>query len=155
MDDDTRNQPMTWQLGEYEISTDKARIDLPAIHKFLATESYWATGVPLDVLRRAIEGSVVFGVYRGEEQVGLARAVSDRATFAWICDVFIVEAHRGKGLGKWLMECIVAHPELQGLRRWMLSTRDAQGLYSQVGFTPLANPGRFMEIWDREVYRRG
>jgi GNAT superfamily N-acetyltransferase len=97
---------------------------------------------------------MVFGVYRGSEQVGFARVVSDRATFAWIGDVFIVDAYRGQGLGKWLMECIVTHPELQGLRRWMLATRDAHGLYAQSGFTELHDATRFMERWDRDIYKR-
>lgn len=144
-----------WQRGEYEISTDPARVDLAAVHQFLSVESYWATGVPLDVMRRAIEGSMVFGIYKGREQVGFARVVSDKATFAWIGDVYVLDAHRGHGLGKWLMECIVGHPELHGLRRWMLATRDAHGLYAQTGFTPLSDPGRFMERWDREIYKRG
>jgi GNAT superfamily N-acetyltransferase len=143
-----------WRRGDFEISTDKTRVDLAAVHAFLSTESYWATGVPLDVVRRSIEGSMVFGVYRGSEQVGFARVVSDKATFAWIGDVFIVGAYRGQGLGKWLMECIVTHPELQGLRRWILATRDAHGLYAQSGFTELHDPARFMERWDRDIYRR-
>ena len=133
-----------WHKGEFEISTDPQRVDLPAVHAFLSTEAYWSPGVSLDVVQRAIEASIVFGVYRGEEQVGLARVVSDRATFAWLCDVFILEQYRGNGLGKWLMECVVAHPELQGLRRFMLATRDAHGLYAQYGFTPV-EPSKFME----------
>jgi GNAT superfamily N-acetyltransferase len=146
---------MEWQRDGYTISTDPARIDLTAVHAFLSTEAYWSLGVPLDVVKRAIEGSIGFGIYHGREQVGLARVVSDRATFAWICDVYVLSAHRGAGLGKWLMECVTAHPELQGLRRWMLATRDAHGLYRQYGFTELHDATRFMERWDREVYRRG
>lgn len=133
-----------WQRGEFEISTDPKRIDLAATHAFLSTEAYWSPGVPLDTVRKAIAGSIVFGVYRGEGQVGMARVVSDRATFAWVCDVFILDKYRGQGLGKWLMECIAAHPDLQGLRRWMLATRDAHGLYAQTGFAELPEPGRFM-----------
>ena len=133
-----------WHKGEFEISTDPQRVDLPAVHAFLSTEAYWSPDVSLDVVHRAIEASIVFGVYRGAEQVGLARVVTDRATFAWLCDVFILEQYRGNGLGKWLMECVVAHPELQGLRRFMLATRDAHGLYAQYGFTPV-EPSKFME----------
>jgi GNAT superfamily N-acetyltransferase len=143
-----------WRYGDFEISTDPKRVDLPVVHQFLSAEAYWSPAVPMEIVRRAIEGSIVFGVYKGTEQVGLARVVSDRATFAWVCDVFILDAYRGLGLGKWLMECIAAHPELQGLRRWMLATRDAHGLYRQTGFTELADPARFMERWDPEIYKR-
>jgi GNAT superfamily N-acetyltransferase len=135
---------LSWERDGYEISTDPARVDLAKVHAFLSTEAYWSPGVPIEVVRRAIEGSIVFGIYRGAEQVGFGRVVSDRATFAWLCDVFVVEEHRGKGLGKWLMECVSAHSELQGLRRFMLGTRDAHGLYAQFGFEPLTDPSRFM-----------
>ena len=145
---------MTWQRGEYEISTDPARIDLAAAHAFLSGEAYWSEGVPLEVVRRAFANSMVFGVYHAGVLVGLARVVSDRATFAWICDVYVLPAHRGAGLGKWLMETVTAHPELQGLRRWMLATRDAHGLYRQYDFTDLHDASRFMERLDREVYKR-
>jgi GNAT superfamily N-acetyltransferase len=120
-----------WQRGEYEISTDPARLDLAVTHRFLSEEAYWSPGVPLDVVKRAIEASINFGLYKDGAQVGFTRVVSDRATFAWICDVFVLPEHRGYGLGKWLMECVTSHPELQGLRRWMLATRDAHGLYEQ------------------------
>ena len=100
--------------------------------------------VPRDIVERAIGNSIVFGIYKGGAQVGLARVVSDKATFAWICDVFVLSGHRGQGLGKWLMECAISHPDLQGLRRWMLATRDAHGLYEQYGFTQLEDPSRFM-----------
>jgi GNAT superfamily N-acetyltransferase len=144
---------MEWQRGEYLISSDPARMDIDSVHRFLSDEAYWSPGVPEDVVRRAIAGSIVFGLYRGSEQVGLARVVSDRATFAWLCDVYVLKEHRGHGLGKWLMECVKAHPELQGLRRWLLATRDAHGLYEQFGFEPV-DPGRFMEIRDPDVYKR-
>ncbi len=133
-----------WQRGEYEVSTDPARIDLAAVHEFLSGRSYWATGRPLDLVRRSLENSIVFGVHHGREQVGLARVVSDRATFAWLCDVYVLEEHRGHGLGKWLIECVRAHPDLQGLRRWMLATRDAHELYAQYGFKDVPT-GQFME----------
>jgi GNAT superfamily N-acetyltransferase len=144
---------MEWRRGEYEISTDPGRIDLDRTHRFLSEEAYWSPGVPRDVVSRAIDGSVVFGVYRGDRQVGMARVVTDNATFAWLCDVWIDADERGNGLGKFLMECVKAHPDLQGLRRWMLATRDAHGLYAQYGFTPV-QPGSFMEIRDPDVYKR-
>jgi GNAT superfamily N-acetyltransferase len=147
-----------WQRTDFEISTDPTRIDLDVTQQFLSTEAYWSQGVPRDIVQRAVAGSIVFGVYHrtatGWEQVGMARVVSDRATFAWVCDVFVLDSFRGHGLGKWLMECVAAHPELQGLRRWMLATRDAQGLYKQTGFTELHDPSRFMEKWVPDIYRR-
>jgi len=149
-----RAMHQTWQRGEYEISTDPARIDLDVTHRFLSDEAYWSPGVPREIVERAIGNSIVFGIYKGSAQAGLARVVSDRATFAWICDVFVLPEHRGAGLGKWLMECVTAHPELQGLRRWMLATRDAHGLYRKYGFTELHDATRFMERWDPEIYRR-
>lgn len=144
---------MEWQRGEYLISSDPARMDIDSVHRFLSDEAYWSPGVPEDVVRRAVAGSIVFGLYHGSEQVGLARVVSDRATFAWLCDVYVLKEHRGHGLGKWLMECVRAHPDLQGLRRWLLATRDAHGLYKQFGFEPV-DPERFMEISDPDVYKR-
>ena len=147
-------QHQTWQRGDYEISTDPARIDLAVTHRFLSEEAYWSPGVPREIVERAIGNSIVFGIYKGSAQAGLARVVSDRATFAWICDVFVLPEHRGAGLGKWLMECVTAHPELQGLRRWMLATRDAHGLYRQYGFTELPDPTKFMVRRDPEIHRR-
>lgn len=142
-----------WTRGEYTVSTDPARIDLPTVHRFLSEEAYWSIGVPLGVVERAIAGSVVLGLYHGRDQVGLARVITDRATFAWVCDVFVLSAHRGQGLGKFLIECARAHPELQGLRRWVLATRDAHDLYEQLGFS-LVEPGHYMEIRDPDVYNR-
>jgi GNAT superfamily N-acetyltransferase len=133
--------------GEYIISTDKTRLDLAAVHGFLK-DSYWAAGVPERVVRRSVEGSLAFGVYRGGEQAGFARVVTDHATFAYLADVFILETHRGRGLGKWLMEVIFSHPDLQDLRRWMLATRDAHDLYRMYGFTELGDPAIFMERKD-------
>ena len=139
--------------GEFVISTDEERIDLDIVHGFLR-ESYWAQGIPREVMARAIKNSLCFGVYSDGKQIGFARVVSDFATYAYIGDVFVVESYRGHGLGKWLMECIVGHPRLQGLRRWTLLTRDAHGLYTQFGFTPLRKPERYMERHDPEVYKQ-
>jgi len=138
--------------GEFVISTDAARLDLDVIHSFL-TNCYWAKGVPREVVARSIEHALCFGVYDGSgAQVGFARVISDFATIAYVGDVFVLDALRGRGLGKWLMESITQHPALQGLRRWMLTTRDAHGLYSQVGFTPVKFPERYMESHDPQVY---
>ena len=142
-----------WSKGDYEISTDPARIEFPLVHKFL-TDSYWAKGIPPETVKKSIENSISFGLYFGRQQVGFARVVSDLATFAYLADVFIVPDYRGRGLSPWLLECIVSHPDLQGLRRWMLATRDAHGLYAKFGFTPLKNPERWMEKHDSEIYTR-
>lgn len=131
--------------GDYEISTDPAKLDLEFIHCFLERHSYWAQGRPLDVVRRSLDNSLCFGVYAGAEQVGLARVVTDYATFAWVCDVFIVEAHRGHGLSKWLIESVVTHPALQGFRQMILATRDAHELYRRYGgFASLPAPEKWM-----------
>jgi GNAT superfamily N-acetyltransferase len=142
------------QRGEFLISTDPARLDLDVIHKFL-TNCYWARGVPREVVARSMERALCFGIYDGRgAQLGFARVISDFATIAYVGDVFVLESHRGGGLGKWLMECIVQHPALQNLRRWILTTRDAHGLYAQVGFTPVKSPERYMERHDPNVYER-
>ena len=129
----------------YGISTDKTLLDFAAIYLYLSEESYWAAGIPADRLKNAINNSICFGIYKETEQAGFARVVTDQATFAYICDVFILPGHRGLGLSKWLMQTIVEHPDLQGLRRWSLATADAHGLYSQFGFTPLSKPQNWME----------
>ncbi len=139
---------------EYFISTDKSKLDVLLVHKYLSEESYWAKGIPLDTLKRAIENSICFGIYKADEQVGFARVTSDKATYAYLADVFVLPLHRGKGLSKMLMTFIVNHPELQGLRRWSLGTADAHGLYEKYGFTPLSNPGRWMEKHNPDVYKR-
>jgi GNAT superfamily N-acetyltransferase len=159
--------------GEFVISTDPARLDLDVIHNFL-TNCYWARGVPREVVARSIEHALCFGVYDGGDmnpclakearhgapkheapkQVGFARVISDFATVAYVGDVFVLESYRGRGLGKWLMQCITQHPALQNLRRWILTTRDAHGLYAQVGFTPVKSPERYMERHDPNVYER-
>jgi GNAT superfamily N-acetyltransferase len=134
------------------VTTDRSRLDLDVIHGFL-TMSYWARGVSRDVVARSIEHSLCFGAFDGGRQVGFARVVSDRATFAYICDVFALESHRGRGVGKSLMAAIMSHPELQGLRRWTLFTRDAHGLYRQFGFGAAGQPERLMEVVARDPYR--
>jgi len=139
--------------ADYSISTDSARFDVDLIFRFL-TNCYWAEGIPRQVVEKSIENSLCFGVFDADQQVGFARVITDRATYAYVGDVFILESHRGAGLGKRLMQAIMDHPELQGLRRWSLVTRDAHGLYEQFGFTPLANPQRYMERHDPDVYRR-
>lgn len=142
---DRSTAPLAERRGAYEVSTDAARLEMAVIHGFLST-SYWAAGIPRETVRRSIEHSLAFGLYHDADgQVGFARVVSDRATFAYLCDVFVLEAHRGRGLSKWLVEFIHAHPELQGLRRWMLATRDAHGLYRGQGWTPLPTPETFMQ----------
>jgi GNAT superfamily N-acetyltransferase len=130
---------------DYEISTNRARLDLTRIHRFLSTEAYWSPGVSREVVERSIENSLCFGVYTaGGEQVGFARLVTDRATFAWLADVYVEPGHRGNGLGKRLVATVLAHPELQGLRRWMLGTADAHELYRRFGFDALQDVQRFM-----------
>jgi len=139
---------------EYTLSTDKSKLDFGLIHQYLSRESYWAKGISPETLKRSIENSMCFGVYKDEEQVGFARIISDKSTFAYLADVFVVNEHRGKGLSKILMQHIVDHPDLQGLRRWMLGTADAHGLYARYGFKPLAKPERMMEKHDPDVYKR-
>ena len=130
---------------EVEISTDVARLDLHFIHAFLSGSSYWARGRSRELVERSVRGSLCFGAYARERQLGFARVVTDRATFAWLCDVFVDPAHRGVGVGKRLVEAVVAHPELSALRRIVLATRDAHGLYERSGgFAPLANPADWL-----------
>ena len=139
-------------FGEYTVSTDRGRLDLPMIQRFLAKDSYWAKGIPLDVMRRAADHSLCFGADHGEHQIAFARVVTDYATFGHIMDVFVLPEHRGKGLGKLLMECIMTHPQLQGFRRWQLGTLDAHGLYARFGFAASRHPERNMEKLDLDVY---
>jgi len=131
--------------GEFTISTDRTRLDADLIQNFLNQESYWARTRTPEQTRTAIENSICFGVYHGDRQIGFARVVSDRATFAYLGDVFILEEYRGRRLGKWLMEAVISHPELQSLRRWVLATRDAHSLYDKYGFRDLVHPERWME----------
>jgi GNAT superfamily N-acetyltransferase len=138
--------------GEYTISTDRNRLDVTSIHAFLS-QSYWSPGIPLAVVERAITNSLCFGLYHQASQVGFSRVVTDKATFAYLADVYVLDAHRGNGLSKWLMEVITRHEDLQGLRRFVLATADAHGLYRKFGFTPLANPSVMMEILRPDVYK--
>ena len=141
--------------GEYLISTDPERLDLNAIHAFLTT-CYWAKGIPRELVERSIKHSLCFGIYHvSGGQVGFARVISDVATIAYLGDVFVLESHRGRGLSKWMMECIMQHPDLQGLRRWILLTRDAHDLYAKFGFTPLKSADRYMELHQPDVYEIG
>jgi GNAT superfamily N-acetyltransferase len=144
--------PQERSQGEYTVSTDHARLQLDVIHGFLA-QSYWAKGIPMEVVERSVAGSVAVGIYHGAQQVGFGRVITDGATFAYVADVFVLEAHRGRGLARWMMEFILAIPELQGLRRWLLVTRDAHALYRSVGFSPVNRPEGFMEITRRDIYR--
>ena len=160
---------MEWRRGDYLLTTDPVRVDVEAVHAYLTT-AYWSEGVPIEIVRCAIAGSIPFSVWwepgaggearvpagssPGPAQVAFARAITDRTTFAYIADVYVLEAHRGRGLSRWMMEALLAHPDLQGLRRMVLATRDAHGLYAKFGFTPLASPPRWMERWDPDVYRR-
>jgi GNAT superfamily N-acetyltransferase len=145
-----------WHRDEYLISTDRADLDVSLIHDFLSTKTYWATGRKREVVQRSLENSLCFGLFRTDQnqkkQIGFARVVTDYATFAWVADVFILEEHRGKGLGTWLMDVIISHPELQGFRRWVLATKNAHGLYRRFGFRELHRPERWMERPDPNMH---
>jgi GNAT superfamily N-acetyltransferase len=138
----------------YEISIDRARLDLRAIHAYLV-RSYWSPGVPLEIVERAVSNSLCFGVYEAASgvQVGFTRVVTDYATFAYLCDVYVLELHRGRGLSKWMMREVMAHPALAGARRAMLATRDAHGLYEQSGFVVAGKAGNLMEVVRPDIYR--
>ncbi len=140
-----------WQQGAYTISTDRARLDLALIQRFISEESYWGQGRTLEVVRRSVENSLPFGVYEGARQIGFARVLTDYATFAWVADVFIAKEYRGRGLSKWLMQVILSHAELQGFRRWVLATKDAHELYRRFGFIELKRPERWMERPDPQT----
>jgi len=142
-----------WARDQFTVSTDPSRVDLAVVAGFLSS-SYWAAGIPLDTVARSVAGSLCFSLLDENRQIGFARVISDYATVAYVGDVFILPSHRGLGLSKWLMQCVVSHPQLQGLRRWMLATRDAHGLYRQYGFESLADPQVFMERLDPHIYRR-
>jgi N-acetylglutamate synthase-like GNAT family acetyltransferase len=143
----------TYTREAFTIYTDPAGADLPAIHDYLSKQSYWAQNVPLETVAKSLRNSLCFHLYAGEKQIGLARVITDKATFAYLCDVYVLPDFRGKGLSKWLMQCVKEHPDLQDIRRFMLATKDAHGLYTQFGFQ-LSEAGRLMEIVNREVYRK-
>ena len=144
---------MEWTRDRFTVTTDRARLDRDVIVHFLSS-SYWAESIPRSIVDKSIDHSLCFGLLEETRQIGFARVVTDSATFAFLADVFVLPEHRGAGLGKWLIECVKSHPELQGLRRWLLGTRDAHGLYQQFGFTPLRRPEIFMEIFNPDVYRK-
>jgi GNAT superfamily N-acetyltransferase len=136
------------QRGDFVISTDRARLDLQVIHNYLSNSSYWAVGRKFETVKRSVENSLPFGLYEHDRQIGFARVVTDYATFAWLADVFVLEPYQGHGLGTWLVEIILAHPELQGFRRWTLATKDAHEIYRRFGFSELKRPERWMERRD-------
>jgi GNAT superfamily N-acetyltransferase len=137
----------------FSISTERTRLDIHAIHAYLS-RAYWCEGVPIETVAKAIENSLCFGLFDRERQIGLARVITDKATFAYLCDVYVLEEYRGQGLGKWLMEAVCDHPDLHNLRRFALVTRDAHGLYEKFGFTGLNDATRHMEIARTDIYKR-
>jgi GNAT superfamily N-acetyltransferase len=145
---------MEWQRDGYRVTTDRARVDLAVVHGYL-TRSYWCEGIKLDTVRQSVENSIPFSLLEGERQIGYARVITDSATIAYLGDVFVLPEYQGRGLGLWMIECVMAHPDLHAMRRWILLTRDAHSLYERVGFTPIAKPDRWMEKHDPGVYERG
>ncbi len=143
---------ITEQKGDYIISTDRAKLDLNVIHGYLANESYWCKNIPVKKVKTQIANSLNFGLYHNEKQIGYARVISDFSSIAYLGDVFVLEEFRGQGLSKWLMKVVMAHPELQGLRRWILLTRDAHELYKKFGWKEIAAPDRWMEKHDGKIY---
>jgi len=144
---------MIWERPPYRISDDPDVVDIDLVHGFLR-ESYWARGIPLETVERGIAHSIPFSVLLRDRQVGFARVITDRATFAYLADVFVVEEQRGRGLAAWLTATVLAHPDLQGLRRWLLATRDAHGLYRKLGFTAVADPSLLLTRHDPDIYTR-
>jgi GNAT superfamily N-acetyltransferase len=140
-----------WDRDDFIVTCDPSRIDREAVHAFLS-QSYWARGIGREVVDRSIDGSLCFALLERDQQVGFARVITDRATFAYLGDVHVLEGWRGRGLGRWLMDCVMAHPDLAGLRRWVLVTRDAHELYAPLGFKPLANPAGYMELHRPDIY---
>jgi GNAT superfamily N-acetyltransferase len=151
-------KPNQWTLNEFTVSTDKTSLQLSRIHHFLATQAYWCLDIPRDVVEKAIAGSLCFGLYVRIEsaylQIGFARVVTDGASFAWLCDVYIENDYRGKGLSKWIMECVLSHPDLKNLRRICLATKDAHSLYTKFGFEITQTPQNWMEIKDNDLYKK-
>ena len=143
---------MEWQQGEFCITTQRGRVSLDTVHRFLSLEAYWSMGIPRETVERSLDNSLCFSLLHGSQQIGFARVISDRATIAYLGDVFLLTEYRGRGLSKWLMKCVMSHPELQGLRRWILLTGDAHGLYAKSGFTALTQPDRWMQRHDPAAY---
>lgn len=148
------NKIISVTRNEYLITTDQSLFNFDAIYDFISKQSYWAAGIPMETLRKSVNNSLSFGIFIGKEQIGFARVITDYATFGYLADVYIDTRFRGNGLSRWLMETILSHPELQGLRRWMLATRDAHGLYEKYGFTSLSKPDRMMEIVRPDLYKQ-
>lgn len=150
---------MEWIRDNYRITTRIDEFDFDVIYGFLSREAYWCKGVPVNVVRKAVNNSLCFAVFndgpRYSEQIGFARAITDKATFAYLADVFVLEPFRGRGISKWLIECVLSHPDLQELRRFVLATQDAHGLYKRYGFQPLTDPVMFMELHKPDIYLRG
>ncbi len=144
---------LSYQKDDFTVVTDPSKLDVAAIHGYLS-RAYWSEGIPRHIVEKAIANSICFGLFHGDDQIGLARVVTDRATYAYLCDVYVLEEFRGKGLGVWLMECVMSHPDLQGLRRFSLATRDAHGLYEKFGFAELKKPQSQMEIVHHDIYLR-
>ena len=143
---------MEWRQGDYLVSDDSSKVSIDAVHRFLSEESNWSKRIPRAIVEKSVANSMCFALLKGDEQIGFARLITDRATIAYLGDVYVLKDHRGKGLSKWLMECVMSHPDLQNLRRWILVTGDAHGLYSRYGFDQLAAPDRYMEKHDPAVY---
>ena len=141
----------SYEKQSFSISTDPSKLDVDAIHKYLS-QCYWAEGIPREIVEKSLKNSLCFGLFREGDQIGLARVVTDCATYAYLCDVYVLEEFRGKGLGVWLMECVMSHPDLKGLRRFSLATRDAHGLYKKFGFAELEKPQSRMEINRQNIY---
>ena len=144
---------MEWANEDFSITTDKSKIDISYVHRILSN-SYWSENIPFAIVQRSITGSLCFALFFQQKQIGFARVISDEATFAYLADVFIDPDFQGKGLSKWLIKTIMDYPSLQGLRRILLATRDAHGLYRQFGFTPLSSPERWMQVHNPDVYKR-
>ncbi|NLR57298.1 GNAT family N-acetyltransferase [Chitinophaga polysaccharea] len=140
--------------GEYTLSTDRSRLDINAIHDYLSRESYWSQNIPFDIVEQSVENSIPFGVYHGQQQIGFARVITDHALFGYLADVYILTPHRGKGLSKLLMRTIMDHPVIKGLRRLLLITSDAHGLYRQFGFTEIPNPEKYMQVHIADLYTK-
>ena len=146
---------MEWNKDKFTVTDRREELDIDFIHGFLSNISYWSKGIPKDIVVKSLDNSLCFGLFEGDRQIGFGRAVTDKATFAYLADVFVLEGDRGQGLGKWLVDCMLVHPDIAGLRRWMLATADAHELYRKYGFTSLENPERLMERVDSDLYLRG